>query len=88
MPKEFPIAALQAQSIAARTYALSLLGKKKTFDIHSTQASQVYLGLESETPKITKAVRTTNSLALFYQNKLFVLHVIQSLSFPFFLSNL
>ena len=70
MPKEFPLAALQAQAIAARTYALKLLGKKKLFDIHSTQASQVYLGLESETPKTTKAVRSTNSLALFYENKL------------------
>ena len=70
MPKEFPLAALQAQAIAARTYALKLLGKKKSFDVQATQASQVYLGLESETPKITKAVRSTSSLALFYQNKL------------------
>ena len=70
MPKEFPLAALQAQSIAARTYALKLLGKKKSFDVHSTEASQVYLGLESETPKIKKAVRSTSSLAVFNQNKL------------------
>ena len=70
MPKEFPLAALQAQAIAARTYALKLLGKNKLFDVHSTQASQVYLGLEAETPKINKAVRSTNSLALFHQNKL------------------
>ena len=51
MPKEFPLAALQAQAIAARTYALKLLDKNKLFDLHSTQASQVYLGLESETAK-------------------------------------
>ena len=70
MPKEFPLAALQAQAIAARTYALKLLGKKKLFDVHSTQASQVYLGLESETPKVAKAVRSTSKLALFHQNKL------------------
>jgi len=70
MPKEFPLAALQAQAIAARTYALKIIGKKKLFDVHSTEASQVYLGLESETPKIKKAVRSTSSLALFYQNKL------------------
>ncbi len=70
MPKGFPLAALQAQAIAARTYALKLVGKKKLFDVHSTQASQVYLGLESETPKISKAVRSTRSLALFYKNKL------------------
>ncbi len=70
MPKEFPLAALQSQAIAARTYALKLLGKNKLFDIHSTQASQVYLGLEAETPKINRAVISTSSLALFYQNKL------------------
>ena len=70
MPKEFPLAALQAQAIAARTYALKLLGKNEVFDIHSTQASQVYLGLESETAKINRAVRSTSSLALFYENKL------------------
>ena len=70
MPKEFPLAALQSQAIAARTYALKLLGNKKSFDVHATQDSQVYLGLESETPKITKAVRSTDSLALFHKNEL------------------
>ena len=70
MPKEFPLAALQAQAIAARTYALKLLDKNKLFDLHSTQASQVYLGLESETAKINRAVRSTSSLALFYKNEL------------------
>ncbi len=70
MPKEFPLAALQAQAIAARTYALKLLGKNEFFDIHSTQASQVYLGLEAETAKINRAVRSTRSLALFYKNEL------------------
>tara|TARA_Y100001968_G_scaffold124591_1_gene113590 strand:- start:916 stop:1692 length:777 start_codon:yes stop_codon:yes gene_type:complete len=70
MPKEFPLAALQAQAIAARTYALKLLGKNKLFDIYSTQDSQVYLGIEAETEKINRAVRSTRSLALFYKNKL------------------
>ena len=70
MPKEFPLAALQAQAIAARTYALKLLDKNKLFDINSTQVSQVYLGLESETAKINRAVMSTSSLALFYRNEL------------------
>ena len=70
MPKEFPLAALQAQAIASRTYALKLLDKNKLFDLHSTQDSQVYLGLESETSKINRAVRSTSSLALFYKNQL------------------
>ncbi len=70
MPKEFPLAALQSQAIAARTYALKLLRKNKLFDVHSTQASQVYLGLEAETVKTNRAVISTRSLALFYKNKL------------------
>ena len=70
MPKEFPLAALQAQAIAARTYALKLLDKNKLFDINSTQDSQVYLGLESETAKINRAVISTSSLAIFYKNEL------------------
>ncbi|AIQ97924.1 SpoIID/LytB domain-containing protein [Prochlorococcus sp. MIT 0801] len=70
MPKDFPLAALQAQAIAARTYALKLLDKNKLFDLHSTQASQVYLGLESETVKINRAVRSTDSLVLFYKDQL------------------
>lgn len=70
MPKEFPLVALQAQAIAARTYALKLLDQNKLFDLHSTKASQVYLGLESETAKISRAVRSTKSLALFYNNEL------------------
>jgi len=70
MPKEFPLAALQAQAIAARTYALKLLDTNKLFDLNSTQSSQVYLGLESETPKINRAVTSTSSIALFYKNEL------------------
>jgi len=70
MPKEFPLAALQAQAIAARTYALKLLDKNKLFDINSTQDSQVYLGLESETAKINRAVISTSSLAIFYKDEL------------------
>jgi len=70
MPKEFPLAALQAQAIAARTYALKLSNKNKLYDVYSTQDSQVYLGLESETTKINKAVRSTKSLVIFYKNNL------------------
>ena len=70
MPKEFPLAALQAQAIAARTYALKLLDKNKLFDLDSSQVSQVYLGLESETEKINRAVLSTSSLALFHNNEL------------------
>ncbi len=70
MPKEWPMAALQAQAIAARTYALKQLNKRNDYDMKATQLSQVYLGVESITSRISKAVRDTNSLALFYDGKL------------------
>ena len=70
MPKEFPLAALQAQAVASRTYVVQILDKKRDFDVKATEDSQVYLGLESETPITRKAVRSTKSLVMIYQDKL------------------
>ncbi len=70
MPKSWPMAALKAQAIAARTYALQQLGKKSLYDISSTEANQVYLGVESETKNIRKAVLATRSLVLTHKGKL------------------
>ncbi len=70
MPKSWPIAALQAQAIAARTYALKKFGKPGIFDIRATEKSQVYLGIESETQSTKKAVNSTRSLVLLHQGKL------------------
>ncbi len=70
MPKEFPLAALQAQAVASRTYAMKLLDKQKYFDVKATEDSQVYLGLESETPSTIQAVRSTKSLVMVYRDKL------------------
>ena len=69
MPSKWPIEALKAQAIASRTYALKQRGNI-LFDIDSTQRNQVYNGLESRTYKTLKAVRSTKSLVLVYENKL------------------
>ena len=42
MPESWPLAALQAQAVAARTYALAQHGKAGGFDLKATVASQVY----------------------------------------------
>ncbi len=60
MPKSWPMAALQAQAIAARTYALQQGRKKKFYDVNSTEKSQVYLGIESETKSIVCNVDEKN----------------------------
>ncbi len=70
MPKSWPIEALKAQAVAARTYALRKYRKIGRYDINSTEASQVYLGIESETPSTYKAVRSTRLLVLTYLGQL------------------
>ena len=64
MPSKWPLAALQAQAVAARTYALRQRGSKGDFDVRATVSSQVYKGIESETPSTLEAVATTRSLVL------------------------
>jgi len=70
MPKSWPMAALQAQAIAARTYALQQGRKKKFYDVNSTEKSQVYLGIESETKSTRKAVESTRALVLIHKGRL------------------
>ena len=68
MPKDWPLPALKAQAVAARTYALKqrIKQQKKNswFDIKSSEASQIYLGIEAETDKTSKAVKLTKSLVM------------------------
>ncbi len=70
MPKSWPIAALKAQAIASRTYALQQLDKKNFYDVSATEKNQVYLGIESETQRIRAAVENTRSLVLTHQGRL------------------
>ena len=69
MPAKWPIEALKAQAIASRTYALKQKGNL-FYDIDSTSKNQVYIGLEAKTYKTTRAVTSTRSLVLTYNNKL------------------
>ncbi len=70
MPKSWPMAALKAQAVAARTYALKKIGKSGPYDIKSSALNQVYLGVESETSTTKRAVRSTRSLVLVHEGKL------------------
>ena len=70
MPSKWPLAALQAQAVAARTYALRQRGSKRDFDVRATVSSQVYKGIESETPSTLEAVATTRSLVLVHAGRL------------------
>ena len=70
MPQAWPMAALQAQAVAARTYALRQRGRKGSFDVKATVSSQVYRGLESATPRTEEAVESTRSLVMVHGGRL------------------
>jgi stage II sporulation protein D len=70
MPATWPQQALRAQAVAARTYALKGLRPQAPFDLKATVASQVYRGIEAETPSTRAAVVATRGLVLTFDSGL------------------
>ena len=72
MPYTWPIEALKAQAVAARTYSFASLGgySKQGFDMKATAESQMYLGVEGEKPSTNKAVDETKGKTITYNGKL------------------
>ena len=70
MPASWPLEALRAQAVAARTYALKARKPAAVFDLQATTSSQVYKGVEAETPSTVAAVEATRGLVLTYNNTL------------------
>ena len=68
----WPQAALQAQAVASRSYAMYKIKRKKTelFDLLSTTTSQVYGGIEGEAPSTLEAVGATKGQVLTHQGKI------------------
>ncbi|MEI6359471.1 MAG: SpoIID/LytB domain-containing protein, partial [Synechococcus sp. ELA619] len=68
MPASWPLEALRAQAVAARTYALRALrpSSGRAYDLKATVASQMYLGVEAETASTQAAVAGTRGLVLTY----------------------
>jgi stage II sporulation protein D len=72
-PDAFPeLEALKAQAVAARTYALSGIGKRASdgYDLLATTSDQVYGGYAAEHPLSTQAVDETAGIAAVYDGKL------------------
>ena len=69
MPKEWPAAALQAQAVAARSYALASIVKNRDFDLYADPRSQMYYGVAAESPATTAAVKATTDEILTYGGK-------------------
>jgi stage II sporulation protein D len=69
MPDTWPLEALKAQAVAARSYALANLVKGKPFDLYADQRSQVYVGLTGEKARTSEAVRDTARQVVLYQGR-------------------
>ena len=70
MPASWPLNALKAQAVAARTYALDQRRPSEAFDLKATVASQVYGGVAAETASTRQAVAATRGQVLMHGNRL------------------
>lgn len=78
VPRELPpvpyneVEAQKAQAVAARTYALSNMGKRSAdgYDLLPTTSDQVYGGYRAEHPISTEAVDGTKGIVATYEGKL------------------
>ena len=70
MLSSWPLEALKAQAVAARSYALARKTSPPSpfYDIGATEAWQVYKGLDGEANTTQAAVHATSGLFLSYQN--------------------
>jgi stage II sporulation protein D len=69
MPSAWLSAALEAQAVAARSYALASRRGGAPFDVYADGRSQAYLGVSVETPAATEAVDETAGQVLLYGNQ-------------------
>ena len=66
MPHRWPLAALEAQAVAARSYALATLHAGRRFDLFADDRSQMYGGMGAETPGTLFAATQTEGRILTY----------------------
>ncbi len=67
----WPNAAIKAQAIASRSYAVYLMKKRKNeiFDIVNSESNQVFKGVDSSHPNIKKNVLATKDVIMTYRNE-------------------
>jgi stage II sporulation protein D len=64
-------AALQAQAVAARSYAAARMGERRAvYDVTATVSDQVYGGMSVERPETDDAVRATRGLVLTWGDRI------------------
>jgi len=67
MADDFPIEALKAQSVAARTYTIRNMKPQKDYDLVDSTDDQVYRGLDKGKINAIRAVAETGGVILTYQ---------------------
>ncbi|HTA05091.1 MAG TPA: SpoIID/LytB domain-containing protein [Solirubrobacteraceae bacterium] len=65
----WPLAALEAQAVASRTYALTAHAGGSKFDVYADTRSQVYRGVAAQTPQTDTAVADTAGQIVTYAGK-------------------
>ena len=68
VPSSWPAAALQAQAIVARSFALLKRTLTRSYDLTATDADQRWGGVDAEIPACTAAIAATRGLTLRYMN--------------------
>jgi len=66
MPSTWSTEALEAQAVAARSYALATRQVAAPFDVYADSRSQLYLGVGAERPATSAAVAATAGQVLYY----------------------
>ncbi len=69
MPSSWLPAALDAQAVAARSYALANQNAAGRFDVYADGRSQAYLGVAAETPAARRAVEETSGQVVLYDGE-------------------
>jgi stage II sporulation protein D len=69
MPSSWHPEALEVQAVAARSYALASKKTGGSFDVYADTRSQVYGGLQAESPSTNAAVDATRGQVVLYQGK-------------------
>lgn len=70
MSDSFPLEALKAQAVTARTYALKRTGSSQDYDVVDNTNDQVFKGMNPGNVKAAQAVRETEGVVGYYKNGL------------------
>ena len=70
MSDSFPLEALKAQAVAARTYALKRTGSAKDYDVEDNTNDQAYYGVKAQNKNAAQAVQETAGQCGYYKGQM------------------